>query len=61
MSNGSKQSLLALKQMVDRQAEDDGLWFVARNANTAYVQRGLRRLHAEIEVAVELLAKSPQP
>ena len=36
---------------VDRQAEDEGLWPNTINAQTAYVQQELRRLHEQIEVA----------
>jgi len=38
-----------LKAVVDRQAEDDGLWFTAQTAPEAYLQQELRKLHAEIE------------
>ncbi len=37
------------RQVVDEQAEDEGLWFVARTAPEAYLQQELRRLHAAIE------------
>jgi hypothetical protein len=40
--------------LVARQAEDDGLWFVAQTAAEAYLQQELRRLHAAIE------GKSPE-
>lgn len=40
---------LSLKKIVDEQAEDDGLWFVAETASEAYLQQELRKLHAEIE------------
>ena len=35
--------------LVHKQAEDEGLWFVARTAPEAYLQQELRRLHAAIE------------
>ena len=38
-----------LRAVVDRQAEDDGLWFTAQTAPEAYLQQELRKLHAEIE------------
>jgi len=38
-----------LQQLVDEQAEDEGLWFNAETAPEAYLQRALRRLHAKIE------------
>lgn len=41
--------LEALTEIVDAQANDDGLWFFAETASEAYLQQELRRLHAEIE------------
>ncbi len=41
-------TIRALK-LVDRQAEDEGLWFKAETIAEAYVQQALRDLHAEIE------------
>ncbi len=35
--------------IVKRQAEDDGLWFMARTAPEAYLQQELRRLHDAVE------------
>lgn len=35
--------------LVDHQANDEGLWFVAKTAPEAYLQQALRRLHAAIE------------
>lgn len=37
--------------LVDAQAEDEGLWFVAMSAPEAYLQQELRRLHAAVEAA----------
>ena len=37
------------REVVDEQAEDEGLWFVARTAPEAYLQQELRRLHAAVE------------
>lgn len=37
------------RQIVDEQAQDDGLWFRATTAPEAYLQSELRRLHASIE------------
>lgn len=34
---------------VELQAEDAGLWFVAKTAPEAYLQQELRRIHAVIE------------
>ena len=40
---------LALKKIVDEQAEDEGLWFIPATAPENYLQDALRRLHTEIE------------
>ncbi len=40
-----------LRALVDEQAEDDGLWFVAHHASEGYLQHELRRLHAAVELA----------
>lgn len=37
--------------LVNEQAEDEGLWFMAETAPEAYLQQELRRLHAAIEAA----------
>jgi hypothetical protein len=41
--------LNAIREIVNAQAEDDGLWFVAEYATEAYLQQELRRLHAAME------------
>jgi hypothetical protein len=38
-----------LKKLVEEQAEDEGLWFVAETAPEAYLQAALRKLHAAVE------------
>lgn len=38
-----------VRHLVDRQAEDVGLWFQATTAPEAYLQQELRKLHAAIE------------
>lgn len=38
-----------VREIVAKQAEDDGLWFVAMDASEAYLQQELRRLHAAVE------------
>jgi len=43
------ESLLAIKRLIDKQAEDEGLWFIAETAPEAYLQQELRRLHGAIE------------
>lgn len=37
------------RRIVDEQANDEGLWFIAETAAEAYLQQELRRLHAAIE------------
>ena len=41
--------LAAAQRLVDAQAEDAGLWFIARTAPEGYLQQELRKLHAAIE------------
>jgi hypothetical protein len=41
-----------VRAIVDEQAEDDGLWFIAETAAEAYLQQELRRLHAAIEATL---------
>ena len=41
--------LAGIRAVVDKQAEDDGLWADAESIVEAYLQQGLRRLHAVIE------------
>ena len=38
-----------LKQLVDEQANDEGLWCETKYASEAYLQLALRQLHAAIE------------
>jgi hypothetical protein len=38
-----------IRKLVDRQAEDEGLWFQAVTSPEAYLQQELRLLHALIE------------
>ncbi len=40
---------MSLHTLVEQQAKDAGLWFVAQTAPEAYLQQELRRLHAAIE------------
>ncbi len=46
MDRKTYEELLAL---VNEQAEDEGLWFLARTVPEAYLQQELRRLHALVE------------
>ena len=41
--------LAGAQTVVDEQAEDEGLWFIAATAPEAYLQQELRRLHAAID------------
>lgn len=45
----TKNSIENLRQLVNEQAEDEGLWFIARTAPEAYLQQELRKLHQAIE------------
>ena len=38
-----------IKTLVNQQAEDDELWFIAETAPEAYLQYQLRKLHIVIE------------
>jgi hypothetical protein len=42
----------AVGTLVDAQAEDEGLWFVAATAPEVYLQQELRRLHVAVEAAL---------
>lgn len=45
----SDKMMAPLVALVDRQAEDDGIWFIARTAPEAYLQQQLRLLHQAVE------------
>lgn len=45
----AREALERAREVVDAQAEDDGLWFIAETASEAYLQQELRRVHAAIE------------
>lgn len=38
-----------IKELVEKQANDEGCWFKAETCAEAYLQRQLRLLHAAIE------------
>lgn len=40
---------MTAKEIVDQQAEDEGLWFQAETAPEAYLQQELRKLHQAVE------------
>lgn len=44
-----REAATRIQQIVDTQALDEGLWFIAETAAEAYLQQELRRLHATIE------------
>ncbi len=44
-----REAMDALLLMVNKQAEDDGLWFNAQTAPEGYLQQELRTLHGLIE------------
>jgi len=41
--------LKAVKELVAKQAEDEGLWFEAKTAPEAHLQESLRALHKAVE------------
>ena len=45
----AKQVASTALQLVNRQAEDEGLWFEAVTAPEAHLQAALRKLHAAVE------------
>lgn len=47
-----------LCEIVEAQADDEGLWFVAQTAPEGYLQQELRRLHAAVEDYLSLAALS---
>jgi len=58
--------LKCMRSLVNKQAEDEGLWFIAETAPEAYLQKELRKLHVAIEGktqedCVRDLAKKPDP
>lgn len=42
-----------LEKLIDSQADDEGLWFIATTASEAYLQEGLRQLHALCEEIIQ--------
>ena len=46
-----EKALREVIEVVDEQAEDEGLWFMAIYASEKYLQQELRRLHEVIESA----------
>lgn len=44
-----RSTLDAAQNLIDEQADDPSLWFIAQHATEEYLQAALRRLHAAIE------------
>lgn len=44
-----KKILQKARELVNKQVEDEGLWFITEHASEAYLQQALRELHAIIE------------
>ena len=42
-----------LKTLVDHQANDEGLWFVAETGPELYLQQELRKLHGMCEAVIK--------
>ena len=45
----AERALKAARELVAKQAEDEGLWFIAETSPEAYLQQELRRLHRVVE------------
>jgi hypothetical protein len=43
-----RQRWRAVRELVDRQGQDESLWFTARTAPEAYLQQELRALHTAV-------------
>lgn len=54
-----KLSLKKIRELVDKQAEDEGLWFVANHIGEAHLQHALRALHSVIEVVSDKKSEEP--
>lgn len=53
MSVSMQAGLEKILRLVEEQAEDEGLWFIAAGAPEDYVQKALRRLHLLVESVCE--------
>ena len=49
-----EEKLKQIKELVDKQVNDEGLWFIAKTAPEAYLQQELRKLHALIEEDIKI-------
>ena len=46
---GFQNPIELIGDLIDEQAEDEGLWFVAETASEAHLQSELRKLHRAVE------------
>ena len=60
-AQGRERCLGELSLFVNKQAEDEGLWFIAETASEGYLQQGLRKLHGLIEHLANEKPKSKSP
>lgn len=49
LSAGMSAKIENVESVVKEQAEDEGLWFIAKTAPEAYLQKALRHIHSVIE------------
>lgn len=49
-----KEKWKQIKELAEKQANDRGLWFIAKTAPEAYLQQELRKLHALIEEDIKM-------
>jgi len=54
MNRYQRKAMEGLYNLVDCQAEDEGLWFIAESAVEAYLQQELRKLHEAVELVRRL-------
>lgn len=59
--NVSRDALTELMQLVDEQAEDESLWFVAETAPEKHLQAALRLLHHAVETRVAAMLTRAAP
>lgn len=53
-----RNALIYTKKLVDKQAEDEGLWFINVYVSEAYVQQALRKLHFSVESNFKAIAST---
>ena len=53
-----RDALNSIQALVDKQAEDEGLFFIAKYATEEYLMLHLRQLHAVIELHTQALEES---